>query len=177
MDSVALAATIGGLAVGLAGVGATAWGASQQRASARELAESQHEHERRLAQGERLFERRASAYEDMLRALHVWLERINLTMPILKLAGDPEPPDPPADDEWRAMQVRLRTYGSPAVADDFDYVIATINDFYNQLTATKVAREQGLPDAPFEKLQAKRETVREALRALERLVSEELATL
>src|SRR6266508_4561494 len=58
VDAVALAATIGGSVVAFAGVGATAWSASVQRRSARELAESRHEHELRLARGARLFERR-----------------------------------------------------------------------------------------------------------------------
>jgi hypothetical protein len=53
VDAVALAATIGGSVVALAGVGATAWGAKQQRESAKELEESRQEHERQLASGAR----------------------------------------------------------------------------------------------------------------------------
>jgi hypothetical protein len=85
VDSIALAATIGGSFVGLAGIGATAWGVAQQRASAKELATAQHEHERDLASGARLFERRSGVYEAMLGFLQVWVEWINATEPVLKL--------------------------------------------------------------------------------------------
>ena len=135
------------------------------------------EHERELARGERLFERRASAYEEMVGVLHLWMERINLTMPIIRFEGDPEPPDPPGDDEWRGMQVRLRTFGSAAVADAFNYFIATVNEFYAQLTAMRDARAHGEGNEPFKKLQDARVQVQEALRALEQLVSDELAGL
>src|SRR5439155_25935915 len=49
VDTVALAATIGGSLVALAGVGATAWGIKQQRESAKELEDSRQTHERLLA--------------------------------------------------------------------------------------------------------------------------------
>ena len=65
MDGVALAATIGGSVVALAGVGATAWGIKQQRESAKELEASRQTHERLLASGERLFEKRSAVYEEM----------------------------------------------------------------------------------------------------------------
>ena len=76
MDSVALAATIGGSVVGLAGVGATAWSSWLQGLRAAELASRQREHERELARGARLFERRAPVYEEMLRLLYRWMERV-----------------------------------------------------------------------------------------------------
>jgi hypothetical protein len=69
VDTVALAATIGGSIVALAGVGATVWSTWQQRLSSRELANSQHEHERALASGARLFEKRGEVYESMLQLL------------------------------------------------------------------------------------------------------------
>jgi hypothetical protein len=69
MDSVALAATIGGSLVGIAGVAATAWSNWLQRDSAKDLASLQHQHERELARGARLYERRAPVYEGMLMLL------------------------------------------------------------------------------------------------------------
>jgi hypothetical protein len=82
VDTVALAATIGGSVVGLAGVAATAWAAWTQRASARELAVEEHEHERDLARGARLFEKRATVYESMNDFLLVWMQRVDATEPI-----------------------------------------------------------------------------------------------
>ena len=74
MDAVALAATIGGSVVALAGVGATAWGIKQQRESAKELEESRQEHERQLASGARFYKKLhtfgskdvADAYEEFV---------------------------------------------------------------------------------------------------------------
>jgi hypothetical protein len=62
---VALAAAIGGSVVGVAGVAASAWSNWLQHVSTRELASRQHEHERQLARGARLFERRAPVYEEI----------------------------------------------------------------------------------------------------------------
>jgi hypothetical protein len=77
MDPVALAATIGGTAVGLAGVAATVRSSRLQQQSAMEIASLQHEHERELARGGRLFERRAAVYEEMLRLLYAWMRYVD----------------------------------------------------------------------------------------------------
>jgi hypothetical protein len=114
LDAVALAATIGGSVVALAGVGAAAWGVAQQRASARELATSQHQHERDLARGARLFDRRAEVYERMLAFMQLWTDRIEAIEAIYR--EGPEPPEPPTLDELNAWLARLRTFGSREVA-------------------------------------------------------------
>jgi hypothetical protein len=77
--------------------------------------DQQREHERELARGARLFDRRAPVYEEMLKFLNVWRDRVYATERIWESAGDPGPPEPPNFDEWRAMQARLGTYGSAAV--------------------------------------------------------------
>src|SRR5205807_1051348 len=81
MDAVALAATLGGSVVALAGVGATAWGIKQQRESAKELDASRQTHERLLASGARLFEKRSSVYEQMVGMLRRWREEVAGTEP------------------------------------------------------------------------------------------------
>ena len=120
MDAVALAATLGGSVVALAGVGATAWGIKQQRESAKELDASRQTHERLLASGARLFEKRSSVYEQMVGMLRRWREEVAGTEPsIFSLAGAP-PAEPPSPDEQRALNAELRTFGSKDVADAYD---------------------------------------------------------
>jgi hypothetical protein len=177
VDAVALAATIGGSAVGLAGVGVTAWSIRQQRASAKELAALQHGHERDLARGARLFERRSVVYEGLLTILQLWMERVEATEPILRMAGEPEPPDPPSPDELRVMNARLRTFGSPAVADAYEAFMDAIRGFWGYVMSLRMTRDQGGANLPWQELQDARAKVREALSKLERLVSDELASL
>jgi hypothetical protein len=178
VDSVALAAAIGGSVVGLAGILATAWSSWLQRESSRELAGRQHEHERELARGARLFERRAPVYQEMLGQLYVWIAQVNATEPIIEFAGQPEPPDPPSDEEWREMEVQLRTFGSVAVADAYGLLADAMHSFFAQAGSLRTIREQGgAVTEPWEQVHEARITVRENLRALERLVSEELAAL
>jgi hypothetical protein len=178
VDAVALAATIGGSLVALAGVGVTAWGINQQRESAKDLARSQHEHERKMAQGERLFDRRAAAYEAMLAFVQVWWERIVDTEPILRLAGTPDPPAPPTPDEWRPMYVRLRTFGSQPVATLYEDFTRGAQAFFAQVGVMQAARRQpGTVEEPWRELEAARERVKETYDAMELLVSDELASL
>jgi hypothetical protein len=178
VDAVALAATIGGSAVALAGVGVTAWGVGQQRASAKELAALQHGHERDLACGARLFERRAAAYEAMLGFLQVIWERILDTEPILRLAGTPAPPEPPSAEEWRAMYVRLRTFGSAPVARLYEEFTDATRDFFIQVDLFRSARDHPEQGAlPWRELRDARNTVKEIYDRLEVLVSDELASL
>jgi hypothetical protein len=179
VDAVALAAAIGGSVVGVAGVAATAWSAWLQHVSARELSERQQEHERGLARGARLFERRADVYEEMLRLLYPWMERVDATEPFITFAG--QPPDPPGTDEWRAMHIRLRTYGSREVADAYDVFGEAIRSFFFQVPTLRAVRERGTDPAEAARVgkefEAARAGVRKALRSLERIVSDELASL
>ena len=175
----ALVATIGGSVVALAGVGVSAWSNWLQQGTARDLASKQHEHERELARGGRLYERRAPIYEQMLKLLNVWMERVDATEPIWKYADDPGPPDPPDLEESRAMQVQLSTHGSPEVSDAYRAFGEALREFAQRVDAYRLIRsgedaEGNLADSAS-KMEEARGKVREALRTLERLVSDELA--
>ena len=173
----ALAATVGGSVVALAGVGVTAWSVRQQREAARELAALQHGHERDLARGARLFESRAVAYEAMLGFLQVWWERIIDTEPLLREAGSPDPPEPPSSDEWRAMYVRLKTYGSSEVAALYDEFTVDTRDFFIRANLLRSARDTAQATIPWEGLEAARDKVHATYDRVEVLVSDELASL
>jgi hypothetical protein len=176
-----LAATIGGSVVGVAGVAASVWSNWLQHVSARELSARQQEHERELARGARLFERRAPVYEETLKLLYIATRRVDETERIIRFAGDPEPPEPPSEEEWREAQVRLRTFGSSNVADAFDAYAAAVTAFFERAREVQWHREHGedadAAVAAHKALEEARANVHEALRTLERLVSDELAAL
>jgi hypothetical protein len=178
MDAVALAATVGGSVVALAGVGATAWGIKQQRESAKELEASRQTHERLLASGERLFEKRSSVYEQMVGMLRGWLEAVEATEPsIFSLAGAPQLPEPPSPDEQRALNAKLRTFGSKDVADAYDELAISMFEFSAWALQVRTAIDVQAAQVPREQLEAARKTVRAHVATIERLVSDELATL
>lgn len=182
MDTVALAATIGGSLVGLAGVVATGWGASQQRELSRELAAAAREHERRLAQGQRLFDLRVAAYESMLNHFQMWWEQIVVTEPIIEVAGQPDPPVQPSVDEWRLMYVRLRTVGSAAVAEKYDDLSRAINSFFGFVFSLRAIRNQRGGETPqfiaaWQAVDDARDRVHALHAEIERLVGEELEAL
>jgi hypothetical protein len=177
VDTVALAATIGGSVVGIVGILATGWAARQQRLASIELADAQHQHERALASGARLFEKRAEVYESLLNTLLIWRERVEHELPMMRTGGEPEPPEQPSQDEWRTMSARLGTFGSPMVNLGFVEIIKAINSFFVAASVFTTAREAGERSLPFEQVQAAREVVRSQFDALERLVSDELAGL
>jgi hypothetical protein len=180
MDAVALAATIGGAVVGVAGVAATAWSNWLQRDSAKELASLQHQHERELARGARLYERRVPVYEQMLKLLYPWMERVDSTQRLWKSASEPEPPEPPSPEEWRAMQVELGTHGSPAVSDAYRAFSEAISEFFERVSELRMIMDHSATGDAGEaagRMEAARRNVREMLRKLERLVSDELAAL
>jgi hypothetical protein len=99
VDEIAIIATISGAAVAVAGIIANAYVASVQRRQALELAEKNHAHERELASGARLFDRRGAVYEEMLGLLYLWMERVDRPEPIISFKGEPEPPEPPGRKE------------------------------------------------------------------------------
>ena len=178
-DYVALAATIGGSVVAVAGVGATVWSGWQQRKSANELADREHAHERDLARGARLFQRRAEVYEELLGFLMTVNERVNATVPVMTFSGQPEPPEMPSREKWLAMEARVRTVRSAALADAYEEWRAAVNDFGPRAIAVHEMEIENVPnrgDARME-LEAARERVTVARSAIELLVSEELATL
>jgi hypothetical protein len=178
VDSVALAATIGGSAVGLAGVGATAWSSWLQRTSAKEITLSQHERERELARGARLFERRVLVYEQMLSLLHLWRERVDAAQRIMRYADEEEPQEP-SRDEWRAMNAKLRTIGSRSVGEGYSKAVLAIAAFFDQVTRVRNIREHGggSVSEALEAMQQAGGEVQSKVAGLEVLVSSELEKL
>jgi hypothetical protein len=183
VDTVALAATIGGSLVGLAGVGATAWSSWLQRKSATELAVRQQEHERQLARGAHLFERRAAAYEEMLRLAYVWEERVSTAEAAIR-AEPPnlaaaDLPDLPTPEEMLALLARFGTVSSEAVQVAFQGFLLRVALFRGEARRAQNVMAHGGGDAEKE-LAASQETARKlhtSRHELQRLVSDELTGL
>jgi hypothetical protein len=177
VDSVALAATIGGSVVALAGIIVTAWGTKQQRESAKELEASRQTHERLLASGERFFERRSAVYEEMVGLLRVLWEEVVATAPQLTIAGAPPVPKGPSPDERRAMDAKLRTFGSKEVADAYDEFVTSVIGFHLVANVLPAAQELPGADVLWNQLDDTRNAMRDDLATIERLVRDELASL
>jgi hypothetical protein len=180
VDSVALAATIGGSLVGLAGVGVSAWSNWLQQGTARDLAATQHEHERELARGARLYERRAPIYETTLNFLNLWMERVDMTERLWTSENDPDPPQLPNAEEWRMMLTRLGVHGSPAASDAYRAFADSITAFYERVKELRMLRAghaEGSADDAATRMMEARADVREALLRLTRILSDELAAL
>ena len=178
MDSVALAATIGGSVVALAGVGATAWGIKQQRESAKELEDSRQTHERLLASGERLFEKRSAVYEKMVGLLRQWSPELVADAPLMNIAGEQQLPEPPSLDERRALMVKLRTFGSTEVGDAYDEFVKSLREFH-AWKGTLSATSEMIPgsDEDWNKFEVLRRKALADLAKVEELAREELRTL
>jgi hypothetical protein len=178
VDTVALAATIGGSLVGLAGVGASAWSSWVSRKSALELAASQQQHERELARGTRLFDRRAPVYGEMVELLYRWLDRVNATEPIMRFADEPDPVGLPSEEEALKLQARFGTVSSPATFAAFGEAIDALQEFTNHVRVLRTVRQHGGELArELEAVQEARETVRAAVPDFQRVVSDELEGL
>jgi hypothetical protein len=105
--------------VAIAGYGFAEWRSRGDRDAARKVAETTHRHERELARGARLYERRAQVYESMMRVVQPAMENVEARNPIITFSNTPPPPPEPSLDEQRELQIQLRTHGSKEIGDAF----------------------------------------------------------
>jgi hypothetical protein len=177
VNTVALAATIGGSVVGLAGVISNVVLAKLRQGQELDLADRQHVHERELARGDRLYERRALVYEQMMGVVATTMEHVERRNPMISFSNEPPLPDEPSVDDQRAMQIKLRTHGSKAVGDAFHDWVQKVRQFQLNATAFEMVRDQR---APFtderEVMDDARVEAREAADKLARLLADELAS-
>jgi hypothetical protein len=179
VDAVALAATIGGSIVGVAGIGGSVYIARLQRKTEVKLAEDRQQHERDLARGQRLYERRAPIYEATVAFAAALMAHVEATQPIITFAGEERAlPPMPSDEDQLSRQAQLHAHGSPEVANAMDELADKVRLFFIQAGVIKTILEQGGPlQNERVELQATREQVRAANRTLRELVSNELASL
>jgi hypothetical protein len=178
VDSVALAATIGGAFVGVAGIASNVALARIRSKQDLQLAERQQVHERELARGQRLYERRAPVYESMMKVVQPLMEHVEARSPMMTVGPQVQLPPEPSIDEQRALQVQPRTHGSVAIGDAFQDFFRKVREFLWRASTYETLREQRAPfgDAGVE-METARAQARDAADTLARLVADELSSL
>jgi hypothetical protein len=177
VDTVALVATVGGSAVALASIGGNVLIAKAQRRQAVELAQSQHLHERELARGDRLYNRRAPVYEAMMGIVQPVMEHVEARNPIITFTPSPSLPEEPSVADQRAMQIELRTHGSPEVSAAFHDFVMKVRRFQIEATTFETVHASTAQlSGERQRMNAARDEARAAADELERLVADELAS-
>jgi hypothetical protein len=97
---------------------------------------------------------------------------------MIQVGPPPDLPDEPSINDQRAVQVLLRSHGTPAVGDAFQEWFRKVREFQWRASTYENFRDQG---GQFENAGLEMENAREEARALAdklaRLVSNELASL
>jgi hypothetical protein len=179
VDTVALAATIGSATIGTVTVIANVALAKIRSGQEVELAEKQHEHERELARGDRLYARRAPVYESMMKIVQPTMEHVERRNPIWSSTSDPPLPPEPSIEDQRAVQIELRTHGSKEVGDAFHDFVQKVHRFQIEASNFESIERRGqgqqVTDARMQ-MDAARDEARAAADNLARLISDELAS-
>jgi hypothetical protein len=170
-DAVALAAAIGGPAVGIVTVVFAHYAGKESREQVGALAKKQHGHERILAHDARLYESRSRVYEDLLADVHRDQLAMARTHPII----GPMPPPPPmlSDEEYLRLTARVAAFGSPEVLTALEAFTAKVRGFFAEAhTYDAMNLQQGHADPmPMHNL---RQEAGDRLKELEGLVRHEL---
>ena len=127
-------------------------GDQQQRESAKELEASRQTHERLLANGAHLFEKRSSVYEQMVGMLRRWLEEVAATEPSIFSLASASAARVTELDEQRAMNAKLRTFGSKEVADAYDEFMRSMLEFNALAVQVRTAIEVQAAQVPAERV-------------------------
>jgi hypothetical protein len=173
MNGAALAASIGGPVVGIAGVVFGWLSARGQREHAERLAQDQHEHERALARDVRLNDEAREAYEQLLRMIYIVEAHIDRTNPIIGPAQ--EPPAMPPESEMRNITARVSVVGSEAIIEAITKLWEAQRDFWIYSQTLDSLREQtGAPPDAWKRVQDAREEFRARARELEAAIRTEV---
>jgi hypothetical protein len=178
-EVVAIVGAISTPLVAVAGYGFAEWRSRGDRHAAHRLAEEAHGHERELARGARLYERRAPVYESMIKVVQPTMEHVEARNPVISFSNQPQLPPEPSVDDQRELQIQLRTHGSKEIGDAFQDLVQRVRSFMLNASTYETIRDQGGRDdlaASGTRMHDAREKAREAADKLARLVSDELAS-
>jgi hypothetical protein len=158
---------IGGLLVGAWGTRATVRAHAAEGAAARE-------HERLLARDERFFERRADAYEAVVRECEIYMAYVESKYPIIA-PGQPEPVIPSVEDQL-ANQGRFSTYASPEADEALASFLKKTWEFEIIAKLYGLVKDQGQPPGKeFVEMNEAREKARDLFAELKAIIRAELA--
>ena len=176
MDTAALS-VIGSSLVGLGGLLVGAWGTrATVRAHAVERS-ADREHERLLARDARVFERRADAYEDVMRFSEMQMQMIESVYPVANPA--PTAPNFPTDAEQEAMlRGRFSAYASREADEALGSFLLQALAFHLRAGIYERVKDQG-PDAEasLKEVNEAREEARTRFGELKDRIRDDLAAL
>jgi hypothetical protein len=95
----------------------------------------------------------------------------------MNIAGEQQLPEPPSLDERRALMVNLRTFGSTGIGDAYDEFVNSMDEFHALKWILSTTSEIPVPDQAWNELEVLRSKALADLAKVERLVSDELASL
>jgi hypothetical protein len=133
------------------------------------------EHERRLARDARLFERRADAYEAMMKYCEMHMQTVESRCPVI--GPGPEAANFPKDPEEKmSLRGSFSTYASPEAYEALESFLNQTLAFYIRADLFENLNEQGLPagDA-LKEMNKAREEVRTRFGELQAQIRGELA--
>jgi hypothetical protein len=168
----ALAAAIGGPAVGIAGVVFGWLNSKSERETTLKNSAAQREHERELARDERLHDELREAYEELLGFFRLLGEVVGRTRPMLSPA--PAPPSLPGDDELRRIFARASVIGSEEAMDAVKEGAVRYRAFLAAAwTLDDVEKQGGDKTGLWQAIQTAREQFTEQVDLLEKLIRSE----
>jgi hypothetical protein len=161
---------LAGLVFGAAGARATRRAHSADKAADRE-------HERLLARDARLFERRANAYEGVMKVCDFHMQTVESRNPII-VPGPTAPTFPGDEEEEMLSRSRFSTYASPEADEALESFLKQTLAFYICADLYEHVREHGSPDsAPLKEMNKAREEVRARFGEVKVRIREELAAV
>lgn len=147
----------------------------------RELADAAQAHERQLRQGERAYGDHKTAYRQLLKWMLVSMRQVELTEPLLRVSGMPEPPPNIPEDEHQAMLIEVSAFGSPEVSDALTEYSDKVRSFHLDVDLWRTLQEQHAEPQQtrdsYRKIHPARELARDAFEKLRTLIRDELANL
>ena len=180
-ETIALIGSISTPSVAFAGYVFNAWRAGQDRQETARMAEQAQEHERRVTQGGRAYVDRGNAYRAVLTWALRTVQQVELTMPLMTFEGTPEPPESLPNDQWDAMMVEVRLFGSREVSEAMTDFRNKVSDFSGHVMVQRTYRQQGVRGIQvtesFKELQAAREKCQASYDSLADTIRDELASL
>jgi hypothetical protein len=179
MNTVAILAVILGPAVGALGLLFGWLQVRGERSHALSLAQAQHQHERQLKRGDRLFEKRGDLYVQLLTFLDRQLLRVERTNPLMTIGPPQDPPGPEDEEEASRLQAEVGAYGSAEVWKIIMELSDAVRSFFIESSSLDMARSGRREETAvhWQKVQAAREKVRELTDKTRELVQQEIENL
>lgn len=179
MNTVAILAVILGPIIGALGLFFGWLQVQGDRSHGLALAKAQHEHERQIRRGDRLFEKRGDLYVCLLGFLDRQLLRVERTNPLMTIGAPQDPPGPEDETESARLQAEVGVYGSAEVWKIILKLSEAVRSFFIESSSLDIARsgQTGETRTHWENVQEARTKVRDLTDETRELVQHEIENL